>query len=150
MARFPATWVLVADAARARIFSWADFQGPLVEEQDLANPEGRRKDRELAADRPGITYSSKGFGSAHRMQGNSVNDSAVDAFARTLADTLKAGLDKHCCERLVLVAPPEFLGRLRSHLDRRTEKAVVESLANDLSLETPEAIFARLPRLNNL
>jgi len=149
MARFPATWVLVADSARARIFSWSEFQGPLVEQQDLTNPEGRRKDRELSADRPGVTYSAKGH-SAHRMQGGSVAEAAVDGFARSLADALKAGLDGHHCERLVLVAPPEFLGRLRSHLDKHTEKAVVESLANDLSRESPEAIFERLPRLTNL
>lgn len=149
MTRFPATWVLVADSARARIFAWTDFQGPLVEEQDLTNPEGRRKDRDLAADRPGITYSSKGHG-AHRMQGSSVAEAAVESFARSVADTLKGGLDGRRCERLVLVAPPEFLGRLRSHLDKQTEKAVVESLANDLSRESAEAIFARLPRLNNL
>ncbi len=149
MARFPATWVLVADSARARIFSWSSFQGPLVEEQDLFNPEGRRKDRDLASDRPGVTYSSKGH-SAHRMQGGSVAESAVDGFARTLAEALKGGLDSRRCERLVLVAPPEFLGRLRSHLDKQTEKAVVESLANDLSRETAETIFSRLPRLNNL
>ena len=150
MVRFPATWVLVADSARARIFSWSDFQGPLVEERDLANPEGRRRDRDLSADRPGVTYSSGGHHSAHRMQSSTVADTAVDTFARTLADELKSGLDGRRCERLVLVAPPEFLGRVRSHLDRRTEKAVAESLASDLSRETPEAIFSRLPRLSNL
>ena len=149
MARFPATWVLVADSARARIFSWSDFPGPLVEEQDLVNPEGRRKDRDLASDRPGVTYSSRGQ-SAHRMSGGSMADGVADGFARSVVETLKLGLDDNRCERLVLVAPPEFLGRLRSHLDKRTEKAVVESLANDLSRESAQTILARLPRLNNL
>jgi protein required for attachment to host cells len=84
------------------------------------------------------------------MQEHSPAESAVESFARSLAEALKTGLDKRRCERLVLVAPPEFLGRLRSHLDRRTEKAVVQSLANDLSQASPDMIFSRLPRLNNL
>jgi hypothetical protein len=60
MVKFISTWVLVADAARARIFKWSDFQGPLEEVQDLLNPEGRLKDGELASERPGVSSRRQG------------------------------------------------------------------------------------------
>jgi len=150
MAQFIPTWVLVANSARARIFAWTDFQGPLTELEDRANPEGRLKDSELSNDRPGVTYSSKGHQSGHRMQAATVGDAAVDAFARSLVEALKTGLDDQACERLVIVAPPEFLGQLRSHMDRRLERAVAASLDNDLSRDPADAILSRLPRLSNL
>ncbi len=150
MTRFPATWVLVADSARARLFSWHEAPGPLAEIEGLANPEGRMKDADLASDRPGVTYSSRGHSSGHRMQAATVSESAAEVFARTLASLLKRGLDGKQCQRLVLVAPPAFLGILRRHLDKRTAQAVAASLDNDLSLASAEEILKRLPRLTSL
>jgi protein required for attachment to host cells len=150
MAKFITTWVLVADSARARIFKWSDSQGPLEELDDLINPVGRLKEGELAAERPGVAFSSKGHQSGHPMQATSLTDAAADEFARALADALKGGLDQHECERLVIAAPPEFLGLLRSRLDRRTEKAVAASIDRDLTRESAEAILSRLPNLTNL
>lgn len=147
MAKFIPTWVLVADSARARIFNWSDAEGPLEELHDLINPEGRLKEAELAAARPGVAFSSKGHQSGHPMQAPSLTDTAADQFARALADALKGGLDQHDCERLVIVAPPAFLGLVRSHLDRRTEKAVVASIDRDLTREPANAILSRLPKL---
>jgi protein required for attachment to host cells len=84
------------------------------------------------------------------MQAPSMADTAADAFARTLAEELKKGLDGKACDRLVIAAPPEFLGLLRSHLDRRTEKAVAASMDSDLTRESADAILSRLPKLPNL
>ena len=150
MTRFPATWVLVADSARARLFTWTAPRGPLEELEDAVNPEGRLKESELASDRPGVTFASRGHQSGHRMQATPVSDAAADAFARSLAARLKRGLDEKQCKRLVLVAPPAFLGMLRSHLDKQTLKSVAASLDNDLSRATPEEIFERMPRLSTL
>ena len=150
MSGFPATWVLVADGARARIFSWTGVKGPLEELEDYANPEARLKDSELDSDRAGVTFASRGHQSGRRMQAPTVSETALDEFARQLATALKQGLDSDACERLVLVAPPSFLGRLRSSLDHRTGAAVAASLDNDLSLESAETILARLPRLSSL
>ena len=150
MTRFPSTWVLVADSARARLFSWDAPRGPLGELEDAINPEGRLKESALASDRPGVTYSSGGHQSGHRMQAATATGAATDVFARSLAARLKRGLEEKQCQRIVLVAPPAFLGLLRGRLDRQTSKAVVATVDNDLSRAAPEEIFERLPRLSSL
>jgi protein required for attachment to host cells len=44
-------------------------------------------------------------------------------------------------ERLVLVAPPRFLGRLRSSLDAPTQQLVVGSLDKDLARAKEEELI---------
>jgi len=50
-----ATWVLVADGARARVFSVDRARGPLNEEADFVHPEKRLPERELVTDNPGCS-----------------------------------------------------------------------------------------------
>jgi protein required for attachment to host cells len=151
MNEFPQTWVMVADRARARVFEWTNHSGPLQELSDFANPRGRLKEGELTSDRPSATFSSKGHQSAHPTQPpKSAVESAADEFARSLIGELKAGLDSNSCKRLVLIAPPQFLGLLRSHFDKRLEQAVAASLDLDLTRESADAIFSRLPKLTSL
>lgn len=151
MADFPLTWVVVADGARGRLFEWTAANGGLREVLDLINPEGRLHRSELASDRPGFAFSSHGDQSRHPMQpAHSARDNAADAFAREVAAELNSALDQGTYERLVLIAPPGFLGVLRAKLDDRVGKKVVESLALDLTRNTPEEIKARLPRLSSL
>ena len=149
MNKFPLTWVIVADGARARIFAWATVNGELEEVVDLTNPQGRLRERALTSDRPGTTFDSHGHNSGHPMQmPHSAQDNAADTFAHEVSIELKSALDGGRYTRLVLIAPPKFLGHLRSHLDKQVGKKVVESLPLDLTRETPDAIKARLPMLS--
>lgn len=151
MTEFPQTWILVADRARARIFEWASHGGPLHERMDLVNAQGRLKEGELTSDRPSASFSSTGHSGGHPAQSpESAVENVAGEFARSLIGELKVGLDGGHCERLVLIAPPGFLGTLRSHLDRRLEGAVAASLDLELTRESAEAIFSRLPKLPSL
>ena len=149
MNKFPLTWVIVADSARARIFEWAAANGDLEEIIDLTNPQGRLREGALTSDRPGTTFDSHGHHSGHPMQTpHSAQDNAADTFAHQVNIELKSALDGGRYARLVLVAAPEFLGHLRSQLDKQVSKKVVESLSLDLTKESPDAIKARLPMLS--
>jgi protein required for attachment to host cells len=151
MANFPLTWVVVADRARARIFEWSSVNGKLEELVDLTNPEGRLQDRAISSDRPGMAVDSQHHRSGHPMQaGHSAADNAARAFAHDIAARLGSALDQKCYERIVLVAPPGFLGDLRSALDDRVQKLVADSVGLDLTRESPEAIRQRLPTLRSL
>ena len=151
MAEYPHTWVVVADASRARIFAWTAPSAPLEEIADPLNPEGRLKSSALTSDRPSVAADAQGRRSGHPMQAShTAHEKSVIAFAQQISGTLSAGLDAKSYQQLVLFAPPEFLGQLRRQLDRRVELVVVESTALDLTSETSEAIKARLPRLTGL
>ncbi len=151
MADYPHTWVVVADASRARIFEWTAPSVPLKEVADPLNPEGRLKSSALASDRPGVAADAQGHRSGHPMQDTrSAHEKSMEAFAQQIATTLSSGLDARSYEKLVLFAPPEFLGQLRRRLDRRVQSVLVESTALDLVSETAEAIKSRLPTLTSL
>lgn len=129
------TWILVAHEAGARLF---ESHGPgrglqLVEE--VEHPAGRARDGEIDTDRPGRSFrkNSADPRRAAMSRSEGPHDRAVASFARELASKLQHGRMQNEFQRLVLVAPPRFLGLLRSSLDTPTQQLVVGSLDKDLA-----------------
>ena len=126
------TWIVAADASRARILQVADRER-LVEVEDFVNPEGRLHNREINTDAKGR------FPGPDRPGGHSSDDEerTVDhyneLFAKRVADYLEKARNDHRYERLVLVAAPKLLGQIRKELDKEVEKLVVDDLDKDLS-----------------
>lgn len=139
------TWVLVADAGAARIFAAPTPTGALQEINGFANPEGRLPARELTSDLPGRAYDSAGTG-RHAME-NQVGPrkQAAIEFARLLAAHLAQARARGELQRLIVCAPPEFLGLLRQALDDGTRRLVADEHALDLVKMTPEEIRSRPP-----
>ena len=136
-------WILVAHEAGARVF---ESLGPgkgiqLVEE--IEHPEGRERDGDLDADRPGRSF-RKNSGDPRRAsmsRSESPHERVVASFARDLAERLRHGRVENRFQRLVLVAPPRFLGVLRSTIDAPTSDLVVGSLNKDLArAKEPELV----------
>jgi protein required for attachment to host cells len=129
------TWILVAHDAGARVF---ESHGPgkgLTLVETIQHPEGRLRDRDIDSDRPGRSF-RKDSGDPRRAamsRGEGPHDRAVSDFVRALADKLRRARVDNRYERLVLVAPPQFLGLLRSSLDAPTTRLVVGSIDKDLA-----------------
>ena len=140
------TWILVAHDAGARIF---DNHGPgkgigLVEQID--HPDGRARDGELESDRPGRSF-RKNSGDPRRAsmsRSEGPHERVVADFARELAGKLQQARVGHTFERLVLVAPPKFLGLLRAALDGPTAALVVGSLDKDLAMSSEDVLVSHL------
>jgi protein required for attachment to host cells len=140
------TWILVAHDAGARIF---ENHGPgkgisLIDE--IEHPEGRARAGELDSDRPGRSF-RKNSGDPRRAamsRSEGPRERVVATFARDLAGKLRQGRVSHAYERLVLVAPPRFLGSLRAALDDPTSACVVGSLDKDLAASDEDALVAQL------
>jgi protein required for attachment to host cells len=128
----PTTWIVAADASRARILQVADRER-LVEVEDLVNPEGRLHNREINTDAKGR------FAGPDRPGGHSSDDEerTVDyyngIFAKRIADYLESARTQHRYDRLVLVAAPKVLGMMRKELGKEVEKLVMDELDKDLS-----------------
>jgi len=141
-------WIVVADAARARIFACNGraCQG-LHEAEALSHNESRAQNRELVSDRPGRSWSSASGDARHAMQEST--DPAVterNRFARHLAERLKSAQHEGIYKHLVIVAAPSFLGALRETLDSGVAKAIsVEVAKNVTKVERPEALRPHLP-----
>lgn len=126
------TWILVANAAKARLFQ-SDGQG-LSEISDAIHPESAAHGHDLLADATG----RRGQGPAGRGDRPGLGPDEprqkqeAERFARHLGALLKTGLDEHAYEALVLVAPPHFLGLLKKHLGHTVARRVDATLDRDL------------------
>jgi len=124
-------WVLVADAARARTFAADLMLESLLPLEGWVHPQSRVKAKDLVAGDRGATR--EGPGGAHSRFERHTDPRVVEAvrFARELAIMLATARAERRYERLVLVAPPVFLGHLRAELDAATARAVIAEIAHD-------------------
>ena len=137
------TWVVVADAARARFFSVEDKMAGLAEIMDLSHSESMQHASDMASDAPGMT-SVKGMHSKFGMDEIvSPKEEEAIRFAKQVADTLYQRLADY--ERLYLMVAPHFLGLLRKDLDKAVQAKIVAEIDKDLTHHRVEDIRAHLP-----
>lgn len=135
-------WIVVADAAKARIFARAKKFSALEEVETLLHPESRLRRQDLVTDRPGQVQESRTPGENAAGEGTDPKEVESLAFAREIAQRLHQARESGQFEKLVLMAAPHFLGELRKHLDQATAKAVVEAVSVNLTRESVEKITA--------
>ena len=121
---------MLADASIARLYQAAGPHGDWTLLAELLHPESRARDSELGTDKPGRVKQSKGYRSALEPP---TPPRKVEArkFARLLAKTLEDGLQRKAYDRLILVAPPGFLGLLRAGLTDRVGRRIAALVDKD-------------------
>ena len=128
------TWILVADRARARLFSPSANGGGLDELQDFINPEGRKPEDAYHYDKLPRTMDSMGP-ARHGIEPETTPEEKVaQRFARELNEVLERGRVNHRYERLILAAPPKFLGTLQNAMGKQVRSCLVGQLDKDLSM----------------
>ena len=136
-----ATWILVADSSRARLFTVDKALAPLQELQNFVNLEGRAKTQDLTTDRPGR---SPGNGPSMDYDVEPKRQLAM-LFAKELSEHLKNSRHQGLFNKLYIIAAPTFLGLLRSKLDPQTAQLVGEEISKDLTRLDPVEIRRHLP-----
>lgn len=122
-------WVVVADAAGAAVYE-GDV---MLEGLSLVESMGTRSPGAL----PG----------AGRSAGMAHHDPHIveeERFARGVARFVNDAERQHGFERLVLVAPPHFLGDLRAEISTTVAKRVVGSIHHDWTKVHPHELAARV------
>lgn len=139
------TWILVADRARARLFSLHPETKALEEVEDFINSEGRARARELQSDRPQSSHDRFGD-SCHAIEPHtSAEDKSAELFARQLVRILERGRNEHRYRDLVLIAPPRFLGALNATVDVQVRACVVSEIAKEMTQADARTVLAELP-----
>lgn len=121
--RMDQTWIVIGDGSHARLFRASD---------DAAQPWSlvRKLDREHSREKTN--------------RSDSHEDRGEHDFARHVAGELEAARQSGTFGRLVLVAPPTFLGQLRAELSASLTTCVVKSLDKDYTqmpaTELPEHV----------
>jgi protein required for attachment to host cells len=138
-------WLVVANAARARILEETDKPGNYIHRADLVHAQSRQKGVELGTARAGhVKGSAAGPGGAAYEPRTNVRDHEHERFAREVATTLNDGVSRGECAGLVLVASNPFLGQLKSQLSPRACKALLETQPSDYTSFTDADIAQRL------
>jgi protein required for attachment to host cells len=123
------TWVVVADARAARIFSFTDKFGEWTLHETIEGDGGGQPDQ--AADSGSKASIHKG--ALHGHGEINPKETRERRFAHRLAQVLERGHASKAFAKLALVAPPKLLGELRENLSRGLQAASVAELHKDYS-----------------
>lgn len=138
--------IVVADSARARIFTADSAHSPLNEIETMAHPEGRMHEQGMVSDMPGKD-SGKGGGGDHAFQEKiEPKEQEMIEFAKRVADYLDDTRKANKLNKLLLVAAPAFLGELRTHLSNETSEKIVFELDKNLAQHSIEDIRQHLSK----
>jgi protein required for attachment to host cells len=132
--------MVVANQTEARFYDTFGRRQALVSVGVLTNPSGRQHDQDLDADRPGRTSNGgvrmggrRGASPRRGTDGErSTRQHMIESFARRIGAELEKARAAHRFDRVVLVAEPGFLGRLRKALPATVRALLAASVAHDL------------------
>ncbi len=125
------TWIVVCDASHCRFFLKRQASHEWVKFEEFENTVGREKGIDIVSDRPGRRFD---VGPHQRSAvGGQTEPRANEElrFAHSISKMLIDAYNQNAFERLILVAPPQFLGMLRNELRGPIEKAIYGTLDKD-------------------
>jgi protein required for attachment to host cells len=135
-----ATWIVSANAGRARFFAQPRPVDALEEINDMVSPTAREREGQIVSDQMGQRAAAK---SKHNVgQPTTSSDyqpnqtpaqHEAELFARDVARFLKQAQNEGRFRSLCLIASPEFLGVLRKQLDPNLESAVKVQIDKDFT-----------------
>lgn len=126
------TWVLVADSSRGRLFSVPAKDAQWVLVKEYVHPASRLTDGGLTTDQAGRTHGFGVTGARSAMESKtSPKEVEFQQFAHELGQVLHDGHGQQAYSRLVLVAPPHFLGLLRKTINPTVSKLIGATIDRD-------------------
>lgn len=134
-------WVVVADEARAVIYTRNTLHAPLAEYFSLENETARMKTGDLLSDRGGRSFDSLGKG-RHTMakEKSSPKRHAAEAFAAQIAERIGRVMHDGSCRGYALIAAPRFLGLLRDALATACKVDPYKSIAKEVVGQDPAVL----------
>ena len=152
------TWIITANAGRARFFAESDPAQPLQELEDMVDSAARLRVMDTVSDKLGPTAASntshniggnQGAGMAHNAHAGAPNktyqpahtpaEQAAEHFAKDISTYLLKAQREHRFQHLILSATPQFLGVLRSSLDPHVKALIQREINKDYThVEAPQ------------
>jgi protein required for attachment to host cells len=121
------TWVVVADARAARIFSFTDKNGEWTLSETIKGDGSGDPDQTAHSS----SKASEHKGALHGHGEQNPKETQERRFAHTLGHVLERGHASNAFAKLALVAPPKLLGELRENLSRGLQTASVAEIHKD-------------------
>lgn len=127
------TWVMIAGSSRALIYNVPGKDRPWTLVKEYEHPASRVSEGGLTTDQPGRAFGSIGNGTARSSMESKTSPKEVEFehFAHELATVLHDGHGQNAYERIVLVAPPHFLGLMRKNINTTVSKLIGATVDKD-------------------
>ena len=145
------TWIVSANAGRARFFAQPRPVDNLEEINDMVSPSAREREGLIETDQLGPRAAGK---SRHNTGAPTTSSDyqphqtpaqhEAELFARDVAGFLKKAHNEGRFRRLCLVASPEFLGVLRKQLDDNLGAAVSLEINKDFTSASAAELRERI------
>ena len=146
-----ATWIVSANASRARFFSQEQTSDELEEINDMVNEAVRLRRLDTESDKIGPTSATKSIHNVGGATPNKLYEPAqtpdahqAELFARDIAAFLLQGYQEGRFQKLSLVVSPQFLGMLRKLLDPRLESVVTLEMNKDYTQFSPAQLLEQI------
>ena len=147
--------LVIADASRARIYTYERFQEPdglheeLREERDLVDPARRKRASELFSDNAGVNHSGHA-GNAFDDHRQAHLDRLDANFAREITGEIEAITRDQGYRELIVIASSRMLGELRATLEPLRRTLAIKELERDFTKLTTAELRDRLTKLDLL
>lgn len=150
------TFIVAANASRARIFSQASLRDPLEEVADLVNPEARQREQDFmtdestaqrSADKSRHSVGQPTTGSDYQPR-TTPHQAEAQKFAQEIATYLDEAHNAGRFDKLCVMASPEFLGVLRGKLSTRMGKVETAEINKDYTRESAQQLRERVVELS--
>lgn len=140
-----ATWIVSANASRARFFSQGNLTEPLEEINNMVNEASRLRTVETTeSDKPGPLAGAKSMHNTGGAVPNKLYEPPTtpdvreaELFARDIASYLLQNQRDGRFDKLSVVAAPQFLGILRKVLDPQVQSTVNLEIDKDYTQFNP-------------
>ena len=125
-------WVLVANSGQARILEMQRKPYLFQEISELTSEAQHLTNKDIVSDASGRVYHSQGPGTHSMKPRSDPHEQAEEQFSRGLAQKMDKADRLGRFDRLLVVADPKTLGRLRQQMTRSVGSKVAEEVSLDL------------------
>ncbi|RZI41981.1 host attachment protein [Herbaspirillum sp. HC18] len=146
-----ATWIVSANASRARFFSQGNATEPLEEIDGMINDGARLRGIDIESDEVAPRAAAKSMHGSGSPAPNKTYQPAqtpemhqAELFARDIADYLLKAYQAGRFQKLSLVVSPQFLGVLRKLLDPQLGSAVRLEINKDYTQFSPTQLLEQI------
>ena len=139
--------VVVANSSKARVLLAENAHSPLIENADYAHPQSRLREQDLVSDGSGSAADSGGFGKHSMGHEQATKHKQAELFAQELGAEIDKLRHKTNLRRIYLVAPPRFLGLLRTSISKQCHELLHGEVNKELVTHSLEDIRSHLPKL---
>lgn len=139
------TWLLIADASKARIYSI--YKARVLREQhakeleligEFSHANSRKKGSDLITDKWGE------FGAGTFVEATSPKAHEAKEFALELLTHLESGRNERVFRDLIIVAPPTFMGLLHKHMPHEMQKVISQKIEKDYTHHNERELMENL------